>query len=128
MKATLLQMAGPGREAILEIGGRRYCVRDGFSWSADRTPAVGAEFEVELSAVIDRSWPWEKIFAANPDRRIGLEPLGGWSYLALGRITSIDPVRIDCGILAEERAVYTHDPGVVGAFVGFRIETLDAEG
>lgn len=128
MKAILLRAEGPGREAILKIDGREYRVRDGFSWLAERTPAIGEEFDVELSAVIDSSWPWEKIFAANPDCRMGLEPLGGWSFLALGRISSIDPVRIDCGVFVEERAVYTHDPGVVGAFVGFRIETLDAAG
>jgi hypothetical protein len=128
MKAILVKMSGPGREAILKIDRDEYCVRDGFSWSVERTPAIGAEFDVKLSAEIDRSWSWEKIFSANPEQHIGLKPLGGWSYLALGRITSIDPVRIDCGILVEEHAVYTHDPGLIGEYVGFRIEVLDAEG
>jgi hypothetical protein len=89
---------------------------------------IGGFFDVELSAEIDHSWSWEEMFAANPDRQIGLVPLESWSYLALGRISSIDPVRIDCGIFVEERAIYSHDPGVVGEFVGFRIEVLDAEG
>jgi len=128
MKAKLLKTAGPGAEAVLLINDREYCVRDGFSWSADRAPTAGGEFEVELSAELDSSWSWEHIFAANPDHSVGLKPLGGWSYLAQGKILSIDPVCIDCGILVEERAVYSHDPGVVGAFVGFRIEVLDAAG
>ena len=128
MRAILIRTADPGREAVLKIDGREYCVRDGFSWSAAHAPAIGAEFNVELSAELDDSWPWEKVFAANPDRRIGLEPLGGPSYFALGRISSIEPVRIDCGLLIEERAVHTHDPRVIGEFVGFRIETLDADG
>ena len=128
MRARLVRTNGPGREAVLNIDGREYCVRDGFSWSAEHAPSVGAEFDVNLSAELDDSWPWQKIFAANPDRRIGLEPLGGPSYLALGRITSIEPVRIDCGILIEERAVHSHDSRVIGEFVGFRVVTLDAEG
>ena len=128
MHATLIRTAGPGKQAILNIDDREYCVRDGFSWSAAHAPEVGAEFEVELSAVIDDSWPWEEIFAANPDQRIGLEPLAGGTYLALGQVSSINPVRIDCGILVEERVIHTHDPGVIGEFVGFRIDVLDAEG
>ena len=128
MRATLIRTAGPGKEATLRVDGREYRVRDGFSWSALHAPAIGAELEVEFSAVVDESWSWEQMFSANPDRRIGLEPLGGHSYLALGRITSVDPVRVDCGILMEERAIHTHDLRVVGQFVGFRVEVLDAEG
>ena len=93
-----------------------------------RAPAPGDEFEVELTAEIDPSWRWEQMFAANPERRIGLEPLGGYAYLALGRILAVAPVRIDCGILVEERAIHTHDRRVIGEFVGFRIQALDAEG
>jgi hypothetical protein len=125
MKATLVRTEGPGREAILNIEGRDYCVRNGFSWSADRT---GREFDVSLTTVLDNSWSWENMFAANPDQRIGLEPAEGYSYLAFGRILSVDPVRIDCGLLVEERAIYTHDTSVIGDFVGFKIAVLDAEG
>src|SRR5262245_66220314 len=110
-------MTGPGHEAVLKIKGREYRVRDGFSWVAARTPPIGGDLDVELSAVVDESWSWEKIFAANPNQKIGLEPLEGWSYLALGRIMSIDPVRVDCGILVEERAIYSRDPRVIGEFV-----------
>lgn len=128
MRATLIRTAGPGQEATLRIEGREYRVRDGFSWSAAHAPAIGADFEVEFSAVVDESWSWEQMFSANPERRIGLQPLGGCAYLALGRIESVDPVRVDCGILMEERAIHTHDSRVIGEFVGFRIEVLDAEG
>ena len=128
MQAKLIRTSGPGREAMLEIGAREYCVRDGFSWSADHAPRVGAMFDVELSTEPDKAWTWERIFAANPDQRVGLEWLHGWSYLALGRITSVNPVRVDCGILVEERAIFTHDPRVIGSFVGFRIEVLDGAG
>jgi hypothetical protein len=126
MKAKLIRTQGPGREAIIEIEGREYCVRDGFSWA--RSLRDGAIFFVELSADLDDSWSWEKMFDGNSDKRVGLVPLGGWSYLALGRITSVNPVRVDCGILVEERAVFTHDPGVVGEFIAFGIATLDAAG
>jgi hypothetical protein len=78
--------------------------------------------------VVDDSWSWEKIFAANPNRKVELVPLEGWSYLAMGRISSIDPVRVDCGILVEERVIHSRDPRIIGEFVGFRIEVLDADG
>ena len=81
-------------------------MRDGFSWSAAHAPEVGGEFDVALSAEIDDSWS-SGYFAANPERRIGLESLSGYAYLALGRISSVNPVRIDCGILVEERAIRT---------------------
>lgn len=126
MKAKLIKTDGPGLEAIIEIDNRQYGVMDDFGWSAEHSPGIGHTFEVELSAMLDDTWSWEQIFGANPDRRVGLEPLGGWSYLAFGRITSVDPVRVDCGIYVEERAVFTHDVRVVGEFVGFRIERLDA--
>ncbi len=125
MKVTLVRTEGPGREAILNIEGCHYCVRDGFSWTAGR---ADGDFEVSLSTVLDDSWSWEDMFAANPDHRIGLEPVEGCSYLAFGRILSIQPVLIDCGLIVEERALYTHDPRVIGDYVGFKILALDAEG
>ena len=125
MKVTLVRTEGPGRQATLNIKGRDYCVRDGFSWSAERT---GQEFDVNLSTELDDSWSWEDMFSANSDQKIGLEPLKGYSYLAFGRILSIDPVRIDCGLFVEERAIYTHDTRIIGDFVGFKITVLDAEG
>ena len=128
MRAKLVRTAGPGGEAILEIAGREYRVRDGFSWSVEHAPSVGGDFEVELSAEVDDSWSWEQMFGANPERKIGLEPLDGYAYLAFGRIASIDPVCIDCGLLVEQRAIYSRDPRVIGEFVGFRIQVVDAEG
>ncbi len=125
MKVTLVRTEGPGREAILNIKGQDYCVRDGFSWTAERPPR---EIDVSLSTELDDSWSWEDMFAANSAQKIGLEPLEGYSYLAFGRIISIDPTRIDCGLLVEERAIYTHDIKVIGSFVGFKIKVLDAEG
>jgi hypothetical protein len=95
---------------------------------AGHAPDIGDEFEVKLSAEVDHSWSWDQMFSANPEQKIGLEPLDGCAYCAFGRILSVDPVRIDCGILVEERAIHTHDDRVIGDFVGFRVEVLDAEG
>jgi hypothetical protein len=128
MEAKLIKTDGPGREAVLEIGGSEYRVMDSFSWLGDRCPRAGESFHVKLGTSLDESWSWEKIFAANPDERMGLEPLGGWSYLAFGRIESLNPVIVDCGLLIEGRALFTHDPRVIGEFIGFRIEVLDATG
>jgi hypothetical protein len=128
MLAKLVRTDGPGKAALLQIDGREHGVGDGFSWSAEHAPDIGDEFEVELSAEVDHSWSWEQMFAANPERRIGLVPLGGYAYRALGRILSVEPVRIDCGILVVEGAFHSRDSRVIGEFVGFRIEVLDAEG
>jgi hypothetical protein len=128
MEAKLIMTDGPGREAVLEIGGSEYRVMDDFSWIADRGPQTGETFDVKLETSLDETWTWERIFAANPDKRTKLEPLGGWSYLALGRIASVNPVIVDCGLLTEDRALFTHDSGVIGEFVGFRIAILYASG
>jgi len=100
------------------------------SWYLAPRPPAGSTFALKMSENSGATCPKprEKIFAANPDQRVGLESIGRWSYLALGRITSINPVRVDCGILVEERAVFTRDPRVIGSFVGFRVEVLDAAG
>jgi hypothetical protein len=67
---------------------------------------------------------WESIFASNPGNKIGLEPISGWSYRAFGRVISIAPVIVDCGLLRVEGVVHTHDPSVIGAYVAFTISRL----
>jgi hypothetical protein len=128
MKARLVSTRGPGREAVLEIAGARYAVRDGFSWSAEHAPAIDEVFEVELTTTLDEDESWDEKFSSNPQREIGLQATGGWSYLAKGRISSIDPVCVDCGILVESHAIHSHDPSVIGEYVALRIVCLDASG
>ena len=128
IEARLISTSGPGKEAVLEIDGSNYVVADGFSWSAEHSPKVGQVFDVELLAILAENESWETKFSGNPQHRIGFESLGSWSYKAMGRVASVDPVSIDCGILVESRAIHTTDPSVIGEFVAFTIVCLEACG
>jgi hypothetical protein len=128
VEARVISSKGPGKEAQLEIDGKRYTVCDGFGWSMESAPTIGEVFDAELSSILDEDETWEEKFAGNPQCIIGLKSTGGWSYLALGQITSIAPVSINCGILVESRAIYTTDARVIGEYVAFRINCLEACG
>ena len=127
VEARLINTRGHGNEAELEIDGVRHVVMATFDFGMDQSPVFGEIFDVELSTALDEDETWEEKFAGNPGHKIGLESTGGWSYRAFGRITSILPVCIDCGILVESRAIYTHDPRVIGEYVAFKINILFAD-
>ncbi|MDD9940870.1 MAG: hypothetical protein OXU20_07540 [Myxococcales bacterium] len=129
MKARLIRTEGPGLEATIECREETLHVMDEFSWHADSAPQPGQEFHVELSAgLLSDEDSWETIFAGNPERRVGLEHRQGWSYRAYGRVAGINPVRVDCGVLVVEDVVRTSDERVVGEYVAFDIDRLDAQG
>jgi hypothetical protein len=127
LKAMLIKTDGPWLEAEIAIGTERFVVMDEFSIDARSSPSLGSEFRVELSAgLINEEETWEFIFASNPEEKKCLEHLDGWRYHAYGEIISINPVVVDCGIIRVEDVVHTGDSRVVGAFVSFTIERLDA--
>ena len=69
---------------------------------------------------------WEQMFAANPEGRQCLVPLGGWRYRAYGRVVGVQPVVVDCGVLQVEDVVNSQDPALLGATLAFTIARLDA--
>jgi len=126
--ARFISTDGPYLEARVEVDGIRLCVMDEFSVDERNIPKPGAEFGFEFAPCLEDEESWESIFSGNPHQRIGLEQLAGWRYRAFGRIVSIDPVVVDCGLLQVEGVVSTHDPKVIGEFVAFTISRLGGYG
>ena len=126
MKAVLVSTEGPYLEAVLEIDGQHYCVMDELTLDVDGIPKVGECFEIEFSNLLDEDESWDSIFRSNPERKKSIEQIDGWKYRAFGQIISIDPVKVDCGVLIEEDVISTHDPKVIGEYVGFTISRLGA--
>ena len=124
MKAKLISTEGAYLPAILEIEGARYCVMDEFTIDKRSMPKVGETFDFEFSNMLDEDESWESIFQSNPDKKICIEQIEGWKYIAYGKIVEINPVRVDCGVFIEEDVMHTCDGKVIGEFVGFTITRL----
>jgi hypothetical protein len=122
--ARLRSTQGPYLEATIEMNGVPLIILDEFSVEATNTQNIGAEFNFEFSTQLDENESWESICAGNPDKKIGLVNLVGWQYRAFGKITSINPVVVDCGLLDVEDVVRTSDSRVIGEFVAFTIDRL----
>lgn len=122
--ATLISTQGPYLEALLDIEGVRFCVMDEFSVCADTAPKPGDVFEFRFSAELAGDESWETQFAGNPDQRIGLHPLNGWAYRAYGKVLSVSPVIVECGILQLEDVVCSNDPALIGEHLAFTITRL----
>lgn len=124
-RGRLISTEGPWLEAVVEIEGRRLTVMDEFSVTGpDGRLQPGQEIEIEFSSLLLGDEPWDAIFTANPGRRVGVDHLDGWRYRAFGRIISIQPVVVDCGLLRIADVVQTRDPRVVGEYVAFTISRL----
>ncbi len=115
-------------EATIEINGAPLTVMDEFSVDARNIPNIGAEFDFEFNTLLDDNESWESIFAGNPDKKMGLVNLAGWQYRAYGKIASINPVVVDCGLLAVVGVIQTSDSRVIGEFVAFTIDRLSGYG
>ena len=124
MKTKLLSTEGTYLEALIEIEGAEYCVMDELTIDIETMPKDGESFEFEFSNILDEEESWDSIFQGNPEKKKCLEQIKGWKYRAYGEITSINPVKVDCGVFVEEDVVHTHDPKVVGEFVAFTIRRL----
>ena len=124
----MISTEGPWLEAVIEVDGHRFTIMDEFSLDAETCPKAGEQIELEFSTLLLEDEPWKAIFAANPSRRVGLDHLGGWRYRAFGRVISIEPVVVDCGLLRIEDVVHTHDSRVIGEYVAFTVSRLGGKG
>ena len=124
MIAKLLSTEGTYLEALIEINGSEYCVMDELTLDDLSMPKIGEEFNFEFSNMLDENESWDSIFQGNPKKKKCIEQIRGWRYRAYGEIISIDPVKVDCGVLIEEDVVHTKDQKVVGEYVAFTISRL----
>ena len=122
--AKLISTEGPYLEAVIEVQGQRLCVMDEFSVSAATSPKIGEEIEFEFSPFLDEEEEWEAIFSGNPENRMGLEQLSGWRYRAFGKVVSVNPVVVDCGLFQAEGVVNSSDPRLIGEPVAFIVTRL----
>lgn len=123
MKAKLIDTEGPYLGAKVEIDGDIYRLMDEITIS-EYSPKIGDNFEIEFINLIDEDESWEEMFSSNPEKKKGLEHISGWKYRAFGEIISINPVKVNCGILVEESVVSSNDPRIIGEYIGFTISRL----
>ena len=126
MKARLILGAKEeGESAFVEVGGTTYECMDCLVYSAVGIKD-GDHFFAQFSWIDseDLEESWEEIFSGNPEQELRMVSLGGWSYRAYGKVISIDPPIVNCGILLPS-PMATHDPAIVGAYLAFNISRLD---
>lgn len=126
LEAKIVKLADEeGMPAIIEIKGNRYEVMDCTCYSSIPTE-VGKVEEIELVIGLeDETETIDDIFDGNPNKLSKLESLGGWTYKAYGKIISINPVSVDCGVGIIEAIFSTNDQRCIGKYVGFKISRLD---
>jgi len=124
MKAELISTNGCHLEAILKIYDQEYCVMDELTLDVDSMPKDGEIFYFEFSNMLNEDESWESIFQSNPNKLQCIRQIKGWKYQALGKVISINPVKVDCGIFVEEDVFHSDDSKVIGEYVGFTINRL----
>ena len=97
---------------------------DELTLDVDSMPKGGELFGFEFSNMLDEEDSWETIFQSNPEKCQCIQQIEGWKYKAFGKVISINPVKIDCGVLIEEGVFHTNDTKVIGEYVGFIISRL----
>jgi hypothetical protein len=127
MEVNLIKTEGYALEAQVEYAGTVLHVMDEFSPPGERS-APGSIRQAEFSYETFEALTWEETFSGNPRCRKELEHIAGWSYLGYGQIVSVDPVRIDFGILEMEDPLSTHDERCIGEFVCVKIDRLQLSG
>jgi hypothetical protein len=123
MTVVLIQTEGRGRDAIIEVEGRRLTVRDALS-PADRPTSPGRIVGARFDAVLADPRTPGGAPGDNPDRRVGLEHQRGWRYLGHGRIVSVEPLRIDLGLFVLEPAALPQGTRETGDYLTVVIDRI----
>ena len=124
MKAIFVKTQGEYLEAEIEVDGHRLVVMDHFSTQSLK---AGDEINLELSVGLycdDEAW--DIVFTGNPNAKVGLEQISGWEYKAYGVVQSVNPVRVNVGMLECEAMISSNDERIIGEHVSFSIKRLDA--
>lgn len=127
MLVQVIKTEGHGLEAVINLAGHQLHACD---WASphDAPLAPGSAVEADFDWLGTDDATWEDIFRANPEHKVKLEWLGGWKYRACGRIVSVDPVRVDVGIMELAGPVESHDRSLVGEYIAWDIDRLDVNG
>lgn len=125
MEATFVKSEGDYLEAVIIVGNQEFHVMDEFGGTNLK---VGSSFEVRISAgLLDEDESWESIFSGNPSKEKSLTQIYGWRYRAKGQVTKIgEETMVDVGLQEFEAPFHTHDHAVLGEYVSFTINRLDA--
>lgn len=126
MEAIFLKTDGPWLQAEIRVGNQELKVMDELSIDERTSPNSGDTIEIEFSTMISEDKEWSELFSGNPEKKRELVHIDGWRYRAFGRITKINPVTVDCGLLNIEDVIYSSDPKIVGEYISFTIERLEA--
>jgi len=124
VRAKFISTEGSYLEAVIEVSGQNYHVMDEFSVNEETSPKVGDEFDFDMTAELLDIEEWEDIFNGNPEGKIGLEQIEGWRYRAFGKVVSVNPVLVDCGLIQVEGLVNSSDPKLIGESVAFTVSRL----
>ena len=75
---------------------------------------------------LDFPLDWEVIFSENKGHLKTIEPnKEQCSYMAYGKILSINPIKVDFGDLVMNVGNWTNDEKVIGEFIYWKIDRLD---
>jgi hypothetical protein len=127
MLVQVIRTEGHGLDAVINIGGHQLHACDWVS-PPDAPFVPGSAVEAAFDWLGTDDATWEDIFRANPEHKAKLESLGGWRYRAYGKIVSVDPVRVDVGIMELDGPVESHDTSLVGEYIAWKIDRLDVNG
>lgn len=125
MEATFIKTEGEYLEAVIVVNNQELHVMDEFG-GENLTP--GAMIKVVISAgLLDEEESWESIFSGNPEKEESLTQISGWRYRAKGQVTIVgDETMVNVGHQVFEAPFSTHDQDVIGEYVSFTINRLDA--
>lgn len=124
-QGRLIRTAGQGLDAEIEYDGTVYTVMDGWSIYGEPSPAPSETIRFDfLAGLTAMNETWDDIFQGNPSKMIGIHHISHWKYKAYGKVVSVNPVVIDCGVVQAEDVFRTHDERCIGEYVGFTIEML----
>jgi hypothetical protein len=124
--------ADEGGVVTLEIGGVHIAAMDNLSYgkSEQAYPNIGDEFVVEFSCMFSDDVTWMDVFSGNAEGRSELVPTGTWSYSAFGSLVSVDGENGDaiarCGACDLPLPIQISDRALIGSFVSFDVQRLDA--
>jgi hypothetical protein len=99
--------------------------KDFTAFSSGQTFELNITYKIKF-ACLDYPLEWKTIFSENKAQKKTLESQNEFcSYLAYGKIISINPVVADFGDIKIEIGDWTHDDKIIGEFIYFKIDRLD---